>query len=56
MYYETANIFFQNPPANDENSLDFGAGNIPHFTDAQVTFSFKKKVENVFVVLLFFTI
>ncbi|KAM3726731.1 Ubiquitin carboxyl-terminal hydrolase [Dirofilaria immitis] len=27
----------ENPPAaGDENSLDFGAGNIPHFTDAQV--------------------
>lgn len=36
-------ISFQNPPAaGDENSLDFGAGNIPHFTDAQVTFYFKE--------------
>ncbi|KAL3981627.1 MATH domain family protein [Acanthocheilonema viteae] len=27
----------ENPPAaGDENSLDFAAGNIPHFTDAQV--------------------
>ncbi|VDN03230.1 unnamed protein product [Thelazia callipaeda] len=27
----------ENPPvAGDENSLDFGAGNVPHFTDAQV--------------------
>uniref|UniRef100_A0A0R3S0L8 TPR_REGION domain-containing protein n=1 Tax=Elaeophora elaphi TaxID=1147741 RepID=A0A0R3S0L8_9BILA len=27
----------ENPPsAGDENSLDFGTGNIPHFTDAQV--------------------
>ncbi|VDK82302.1 unnamed protein product [Litomosoides sigmodontis] len=24
------------PAAGDDNSLDFGAGNIPHFTDAQV--------------------
>lgn len=34
-------FFFQNSPASgDDSSLDFGAGNIPHFTDAQVIFSF----------------
>lgn len=34
---------FQNPPATgDESNLDFGAGNIPHFTDAQVIFYSKE--------------